>query len=234
MSQTLAPTEPADTKQRLLDAAERLFAERGFEGASMRAVTQAAGSAVSAANYHFGTKEALLAAVARRRLEPVNRRRVEALGRLEAEAGPGRAVAIECLFDAFFRPSFERMTEMRVQGTSAIPRQFVARLYTEPPERVQPLRAELFGETNDRYLAAFSRTLPGVSGRRLRMIQQLAIAALVHVLSGQLDEELIHALEGDAVLDDEPHEPLLQLLIAHCSAGALAIAASDGRDGEGE
>ena len=49
-----------DTKERLLDAAERLFAERGFEGASLRAVTQAAGTSVSAANYHFGSKEALL------------------------------------------------------------------------------------------------------------------------------------------------------------------------------
>ena len=48
------PRPPADTKERLLDAAEHVFAERGFEGTSMRAVTQAAGAAVSAANYHFG------------------------------------------------------------------------------------------------------------------------------------------------------------------------------------
>ena len=59
----LTPTEGgrgAETRERLLDAAERIFAERGFEGASIRAVTQAAGASVSAANYHFGSKEALL------------------------------------------------------------------------------------------------------------------------------------------------------------------------------
>ncbi len=232
MSQAPALTEPAtgseaaDTKERLLDAAEQLFAERGFGGASMRAVTKAAGSAVSAANYHFGSKEELLAAVLRRRLQPVNQSRIEALDRLQAEAGPDGSVPIEALFDAFYRPSFERMSEARVQGTSAMPRQVVARLYTEPPELVQPLRAELFGEVNERFLAAFARTFPAMSERKLRLLQHLAVASMVHVLAGQLEDELTHELEADAAAGEAAHEPLLQAVIAHSAAGARALAAA--------
>ena len=67
-----------DTKQRLLDAAELLFATHGFEGTSMRAITQAADTSLSAANYHFGSKQALIEAALVRRIEPLNRRRLEA------------------------------------------------------------------------------------------------------------------------------------------------------------
>jgi AcrR family transcriptional regulator len=217
-------SEAADTKERLLDAAERLFAERGFRGASMRAVTQAAGSAVSAANYHFGSKEELLAAVLRRRLQPVNQARLAALDQLEGEAG-ATEVSVESLLEAFYRPSFERLSVARVAGQKSTPREVIARLYTEPLELVQPLKAELFGEVNARYMAAFARVFPGLSERRLQLIQQLAIASMIHVLSGQLDDDLTRLLEADAEEGEAPHEPLLQTLIAHSAAGARAVAA---------
>ncbi|MCP5067717.1 MAG: TetR/AcrR family transcriptional regulator, partial [bacterium] len=107
-SQDCPATSGQDTKQRLLDAAEQLFAERGFDGTSMRAVTQAAGASVSAANYHFGSKQALLGATLRRRIEPFNRRRLELLDGLEAG---GAVPDVEQLMDAFFRPPFERAAE---------------------------------------------------------------------------------------------------------------------------
>lgn len=215
-------SEAADTKERLLDAAEQLFAERGFRGASMRAVTQAAGSAVSAANYHFGSKEELLAAVLRRRLQPVNQGRLAALDRLEAQGA--EEITVEALLDAFYRPSFERLSEASVTAPSSISRQVIAHLYTEPLELVQPLKAELFGEVNARYLAAFARVFPASSERRLRLIQHLAIASMVHVLSGQLEADLTNALEADAEDRDATHEPMLKALIAHSAAGARAIA----------
>ena len=77
---------------------------------------------------------------------------------------------------------------------------------------------------NARYLAAFARVFPAASERRLRLIQHLAIASMVHVLSGQLEAELTIALEADAEDRDATHEPVLQALIAHSAAGARAIA----------
>ena len=225
---TRAASESADTKERLLDAAEQLFAERGFEGASMRAVTQAAGSAVSAANYHFGTKEALLAAVIRRRLEPMNRQRIEAIDRVEA----GGPAALDDLFEAYFRPSFERLAQARAEGSGSFPRQVAALLYSDPPESVQTLKSEVFGAVTARFNEALSRSLPGVPMREVELIQQLAVASLVHVISGQLDEDLTRELEATAGSNRAAHEPLLRALVAHSTAGARAIAAAARGEGE--
>jgi AcrR family transcriptional regulator len=70
-----------DTKERILDAAERLFAAHGFAGTSLRAVTKEAGVNLAAVHYHFGTKEDLLRAVLSRIVIPVNRERLEMLRR---------------------------------------------------------------------------------------------------------------------------------------------------------
>ena len=176
-----AAPSPRDTKQRLLDAAERLFAERGFEGTSMRAVTRAAATSVSAANYHFGSKEALLRAALVRRLEPLNRRRLEALDELEAAAGD-EPVAVEALLEAFLRPGYEAP---RNAGEGRPPyRGVAARLYTDPHARVSSLKVELFGPVVARFIDALAGTLPHRPRDELVLDFQFVIGLLVHVISG--------------------------------------------------
>ena len=65
----------SDTKRRILDAAELLMGEKGFTSTSMRDITAAAKVNHASVNYHFGSKEALLAAVLERRLQPINEQR---------------------------------------------------------------------------------------------------------------------------------------------------------------
>jgi AcrR family transcriptional regulator len=62
-----------DTRSRILDAAESLFMEYGFDGTSMRLITGQAGVNLAAINYHFGSKELLFQEVFRRRLTDLNR-----------------------------------------------------------------------------------------------------------------------------------------------------------------
>src|SRR5947209_14578204 len=83
-----AARAPAATKARILDAAEALFMEHGFEATSLRALTAAAGVNLAAVNYHFGSKEELFQAVLTRRLDPMNQERLELLTRLEAKFAP--------------------------------------------------------------------------------------------------------------------------------------------------
>jgi len=73
-----------DTKERLLDTAERLFAERGVKEASVREITKEAGSNLASVNYHFSSKYGLIRAVIARRIEPLNMRRFELLDTYEA------------------------------------------------------------------------------------------------------------------------------------------------------
>src|SRR5207302_965939 len=74
-----------ETRTRILDAAEELFMQHGFEGTSMRLLTGKAGVNLAAVNYHFGSKHALVEAVFRRRLDPMNTARIAELEKLEAE-----------------------------------------------------------------------------------------------------------------------------------------------------
>ena len=72
---TLEREAPVATKDRILDAAESLFMEHGFEATSLRSITAAAGVNLAAVNYHFGSKEELFQAVLTRRLDPMNQER---------------------------------------------------------------------------------------------------------------------------------------------------------------
>jgi AcrR family transcriptional regulator len=68
-------TTVLDTPDRLLDAAERLFAAQGVDAVSVRAVNAAAGTNVAAVHYHFGSKDSLVEAVLRRRMDALAQRR---------------------------------------------------------------------------------------------------------------------------------------------------------------
>src|ERR1700760_3109766 len=82
------------TRDRLLDAAERLFAEHGYQATTMRGLTAEAEANIAAVNYHFGCKQSLLEAVVHRALAPVvaeRRRGPPALGGRPPAGGGARA-----------------------------------------------------------------------------------------------------------------------------------------------
>src|SRR5258708_14318075 len=83
-----------ETRTRILDAAEELFMQHGFEGTSMRPLTTKAGVNLAAVNYHFGSKHALIEAVFRRRLDPMNVARIAELEMLESEQRPSSPATI--------------------------------------------------------------------------------------------------------------------------------------------
>lgn len=95
-----------DTKTRLLDAAESLFSMHGFSNTSMRAITTQASANLAAANYHFGTKEALLSAVLDRRLLPLNQQRSERIDQVLAAADAASSQPASAdLLRAFIEPT---------------------------------------------------------------------------------------------------------------------------------
>src|SRR5689334_16894391 len=79
--------ESAATRDRLLDAAERLFAERGFRTASVRDITRESSCNIAAVNYHFGGKANLYREVFLRRLRAICKQRVDSIRRALTKAG---------------------------------------------------------------------------------------------------------------------------------------------------
>ncbi|HXH03402.1 MAG TPA: TetR/AcrR family transcriptional regulator [Candidatus Competibacteraceae bacterium] len=129
-----------DTRERILEAAEALFAEHGFSRTSLRAITARAGVNLAAVNYHFGSKHALIQAIFTRRLEPINQER---LARLEALRRQGRA-DLEAILEAFIAPTlksekdhhpgevrFMRLLGRTHAGAADALRDFVHGLYAE-------------------------------------------------------------------------------------------------------
>lgn len=212
----LAPAS-LSTKERLLDAAERQFAERGYEGASMRAITRAAGVSVSAANYHFGSKRDLLHATLRRRVEPVNARRLERLGEIEARAAD-EPPSVESILEAFVDPHFEA----REASGGEPMRRVIARVYADPRHVISDLEQDLFGALITRFVDALGRVLPSRSPECLRVDFHFAIGVMVHVLGGHLD--VLRDARGALPLGNDE----LKRRLVHFMAGGLRAGSPGG------
>ncbi|MGE9271406.1 MAG: TetR family transcriptional regulator, partial [Verrucomicrobiales bacterium] len=92
-----------ETRQRLLDSAQILFAERGFDRVSVRDITDMADANVAAVNYHFRSREGLVEELLERYINPVNEERLERLDKLERRFG-AKPAPLEEILDAFVRP----------------------------------------------------------------------------------------------------------------------------------
>src|SRR5262245_38219332 len=111
MTETETRTEPhVDTREALLDAAEKLFSEHGIQASSLRMMTQQAGANLAAVHYHFGSKEGLVKAVFSRRLRPLEAERFQLLETCDL-AGGSEGEAIEQVIRAFVTPVIRRMRE---------------------------------------------------------------------------------------------------------------------------
>lgn len=102
----LMATEGGPTRERLIEVAERLFAERGFTATSVRHITAEAGCNLAAVNYHFGGKDQLYEEVFRRRLEATRGQRLESIRQTVAEAGgsPSLEALLRSFATAFLEP----------------------------------------------------------------------------------------------------------------------------------
>lgn len=92
------------SRDRILTAAEELFATGGYNGVSMKQIADAAKVDTSLMHYYFSTKEGLFGAVAARRADAVNEVRLTALKRYADEAGD--RITVEGLLRAYLEPTF--------------------------------------------------------------------------------------------------------------------------------
>ena len=175
------PATPQDTRDRILDAAERLFVEHGFDGTSMRMITSAANANLAAVNYHFGSKDALVQAVFRRRLTALNQERLTELDLLEAEAG-GATIKPSRIVEAFFGTALRMAADTEHGGRTFM--RLLARTYHEPNAFVREFLAEEYAEVMDRFLGALFAALPEVPRAEILWRFHLMTGALAFAISG--------------------------------------------------
>jgi AcrR family transcriptional regulator len=200
------------TKLAILDATERLVAAHGFGDTSLRAITAAAGVNLAAVNYHFSTKDALILAMLKRRMKPLNEARLALLDQFEAEAGD-EPVSAEKILEALFRPVFEMIARSANGGRRFV--RLLALCLAEPGAYLKPLVQEEFAEKNRRFHRALRRSLPHLSEVEAHWRLHLAHGAFFHVVAHS--EVLEYSSAGRCRLTNV--EPVLKRLINFCAAG---------------
>ena len=187
MASAGARLSPADTKTRILDAAEALFVQGGFESMSMRQITSAAGVNLAAANYHFGSKDALIQAVLARQLDPLNDHRLAMLDTMEQHLGD--RMRCEHVLVAMFLPAV-RMGRGRSDAARRY-LHFLGRAYTDPSPVVREFIDTHYVQSLARFFFAFQRTLPDLTREDLGFRLNFAMGALAGVLAGGNTQRLI-------------------------------------------
>jgi AcrR family transcriptional regulator len=196
-----------ETCTRILDAAEELFMQHGFEGTSMRQLTARAGVNLAAVNYHFGSKHALIEAVFRRRLDPMNAERIAELERLEASTG----LSPESIIRAFVRPGL-RMIEDARGGRNFI--RLLGRTYTEPAKTVRALIGQMYAPTMERYKSALERALPQMPRDELVWRMHFMFGTLAYTLAATDTVQLIAGCKPEDRYDARLLEERLTAFLA--------------------
>ena len=206
-----------DTRERILDTAERLFARDGHSGATLRAITRAARVNLAAVNYHFGGKDALYRAVFVRRIRPMNLARLAALEALERES-PACAIPLRTLLDVIFRPIADLIESAGAEVHPFV--RVMARNLVETPAFMERVIPEEFGPAAARFTPHLLRALPHLDRATLLWRARFVIGA-ANVTFGRMQLVERRLRELGARTDGET---ILRQLVAFAEAGLLAPA----------
>jgi AcrR family transcriptional regulator len=173
-------------KERILDAAEGLFARHGFYGVSVRDITEAAEVDVALVNYHFGSKRELFAAVFQRRAEMLNPERLARLEEVRRAALPG-VPTLEEIVNSFTYPLLERSARGGPGWKSYFA--LVAQV-NNSPEWGPVLMTQYFDPLVARFIEALREALPDCALREIYWGYQFLTGALTITFAetGRIDK----------------------------------------------
>jgi len=171
----------SQTRRRILDAAETLFAEKGFEATSLRMITTEAGVNLAAVNYHFRSKDALIDAVIARRLQPINQERLAMLAEATDRAA-GKPPELEEIIRAIIAPVLRlRRRDPDLGRRVGL---LFARTYADPNEMVRPVFFNHMREIFRPFTEAMRRALPSLPPAELLWRMHFGVGVMAHTLAG--------------------------------------------------
>lgn len=193
------------TRARVLDAAERVFAQSGFDGATVRDIADAAGEPVGTVHHHGGGKARLFAQVVARRAGVLSQARLAALD----ASRTGRGDPLTRVVSAFVAPFFDLATNDPGWANYA---RLVAQVSADA--RWRDLAAEQFDPAARVFVEEILCCCPGMCRRDAAQGLVMSVAALLALLTSQ--PRVADLGDGAAPVDP------LKSLIAFCAAGLAA------------
>ena len=213
-----------DTRRRLLEAAEALFIECGYEAMSLRQITAKAHANLAAVNYHFGSKEALMQELLSQRLDRLNLERLQLLSHCEKQWPEGMDPT--AIFGMLFVPAF-RISHESVGGKSFM--RLLGRVYSDRSPFIRSYLQDHYRPIFGRFFEAFSRALPQLPRNELGLRLHFGLKALAGILAGEDMQRLIDDLSmGETIGDSEILARLISfisplLTVPFGSAGQIRV-----------
>ena len=201
-----------DTKQDILDAAERLFAARGPHATSLRQVIGSAKVNLAAVHYHFGSKASLLQAVMARRLVPLNAERLVLLEEQERIYGR-RIVPLIDVLTCLVAPALRLSRNPKTGG--AVFMRLLGRCFMEPDPKIQEMLDRQLHEVASRFIPALQRALPKLPEEDFFWRIHFLVGAMAHTMA---DAERLRDFSG-GICDPDDTEVMIDQLVVFLSAG---------------
>lgn len=210
--------DDADTKERLLKTALRLFSESGFDAVSIRAITSEAGANLGAIGYHYGSKDGLIRAVFERLARPVNDRRLISLEAYEREAA-GEALPVERVVRALVEPAVRFAMDPNSDGIY-FSRILNIAIALRPPGVMELIRGH-YDHIARRFISALTRALPNVAAEDIVWRYVFAIGAMINAIDDGQQLNRVKALSnglGDSGDPDQLIEELVPFVVGAFTA----------------
>ncbi|HEU4669719.1 MAG TPA: TetR/AcrR family transcriptional regulator [Dyella sp.] len=220
---TTGGNQAAETRRRLLDAAEHLFIERGYEGLSMRQITAHAGANLAAVNYHFGSKDAMLRELLSERLDRLNEERLQLLDACEAAGPPPDC---ETILGILFVPAMQ-LGRDPCAGPSFL--RLLGRVYSDASPFIRDHLQQHYRPIFGRFFDAFARALPHVPRSELGLRLHFALKSLSGVLATDDMDELVAELSMGQTIPDAELLARLVALVAPALTAPLGTPAQVGK-----
>ncbi|MBA2707809.1 MAG: TetR/AcrR family transcriptional regulator [Gemmatimonadaceae bacterium] len=217
MAQPVTEINDLQTPDRILATAEKMFAEQGYWGVSLRSITRASGVNIAAIHYHFGSKQELLERIFEKRCAPMNQERMRLLAECREDAD--RPPLLEQILEAYLRPSL-----IWPNDPDGAPR--FLRLRAVLSHEHETLAANLisrhFNEVSRTFVRSLLAVLPEFSEEEVFWRFQFLLAAQYYTLSNPGRVVIL----SDGKCDPSDSEASLRHMVPFCAAVFRAPAPS--------
>lgn len=205
----------SDSRERILDAAEQLFAEQGVAGTSLREIGTQAQANPGSIYFHWKTKAELVRDVFRRRLEPLDAERVRRLDAVERASAPDPA-SLEDVLEALVGPMLWIASGADRGGPYFL--RLLGRTYNEPDRDLVRMLRRDHGATLERFRCALARALPDLPEEQLFARFHFALGALAYTLGSESTAHLALGRRRRPVSGRDVLRELMPFLVAGFAA----------------
>ncbi|MCV0394523.1 MAG: TetR family transcriptional regulator [Rhizobiaceae bacterium] len=217
MNEPLVRTQATnDVRTAILEAAERLFAARGFGAVALREIAREAKVNVGSVTYHFGHKLGLLEAIYARHTRPMNARRLELLGEARRIEDPD--LRLMAILRAYLLPAFASQDDLSGSGVRFTRLRAVLSAEGDPGAR--EIIASAFDATTRQFIDAFAGCLPGASREDIVWRSQFLLGSLYYTL---INPERIQRL-SDGAIDPFDQEKAIGHIVGATFASLKSLA----------